>query len=37
MPTRVYTGHTPPTTLDRLLAHPWAVPLAIFWAAQIVP
>ena len=32
MPTRVHRGHVPPTTLDRLLAHPWAVPLAIFWA-----
>ena len=32
MPTRVHRGHVPPTTLDRLLAHPWAVSLAIFWA-----
>ena len=32
MPTRVYKGHVPPTTLDRVLAHPWLTALAIFWA-----
>ena len=31
MPTRTHVGHTPPTTLDRILAHPWATPLAAFW------
>ena len=31
MPTRTHTGHVPPTNLDRLLAHPWAAPLAVAW------
>ena len=33
MPTRVYKGHVPPTTLDRVLAHPWLAPFALLWAA----